>query len=128
RRIDFFREVTSRNLVGLAARSDGRLINAATVSRLPGALDADLFWSVAADDQQVYLGTGPDGKLFTLPVESRDANTAVLEAELPDSHILALAAVPTGGVLAGTSPKAILALVRDGEIVAQTRLPAGSIL
>ena len=128
RRIDFFREVASRNLVGLAARSDGRLINAATVSRLPGTIEADLLWSLAADEQKIYVGTGPDGKLFSLAADSRDANAAILEAELPDSHILALAAVPTGGVLAGTSPKAFLAWVRDGEIVAQTRLPAGSIL
>jgi len=128
RRIDFFRDVTSRNLSGLAARSDGRLINAASISRLPGTIDADLLWSVTADDTQIYLGTGPDGKLFSLNAKSPALDAAVVEAELPDSHVLALAAVPGGGVLAGTSPKAVLALVRDGEIVAQTRLPAGSIL
>lgn len=128
RRVDFFRDVTSRNLHGVAARSDGRLISGAQVSLLRSDLDADLLWSAAATKDQLYLGTGPDGKILSLDAHNLATSPIKTVAELPGAHILALTVLPNGDLLAGTSPDGSLALIHDGEVVSRVKLPVGSIL
>ena len=60
--VDFFRDVPSRNLKGLAARSDGRLVAGPVLTPLTGDLPADLLWALEpAGAGQWLLGTGPEG-------------------------------------------------------------------
>src|SRR6187431_2292616 len=70
--IDFFRDVPSRNLKGLAARSDGRLVAGPVFSELAGAAPADLLWSLAPGGEPTkwLVGTGPDGRIFEVSVDS----------------------------------------------------------
>src|SRR5690606_10976111 len=46
---------------------------------------------------------------------------------LEEPHIFALARLPDGTLLAGTSPKGALCLIRDGKLVARIALPVDSI-
>ncbi|MFZ9683294.1 MAG: hypothetical protein ACO3DQ_08865, partial [Cephaloticoccus sp.] len=128
RSIDFFREVSSRNLHGLAARSDGRLVSGADVQSLALAIPADLLWSATQVGDTLYVGSGPDGRILAVKADASGTYAVTVAAELPDTHILALAALPEGSLLAGTSPAGALALVRDGEVVARAELPVGSVL
>jgi hypothetical protein len=128
--IDFFRDVPSRNLKGFASRSDGRLVAGPTLTELPGPETADILWSLApgADAQHWLIGTGPDGRIFetTLSPDAAKATTREF-AKLDESHVFALARLPDGSVLAGTSPRGALCLVRDGKQIARVALPADSI-
>lgn len=125
--IDFGRTVPSRNLAGLAARSDGRLVAGPLVREL--GLDGlpELLWSVAPlGADRFALGSGPDGKLFTVTLRAEGAALEPL-ATLDDTHVFALLPLADGALLAGTSPGGKLVLVRAGETVAQVPLPADSI-
>jgi hypothetical protein len=129
--VDFFRDVPSRNLKGLAARSDGRLVAGPTLTDLSGNAPADLLWSLAptADPARWMLGTGPDGKIFEVTIDAaKNAFTAREIAKLDEPHVFALARLADGTLLAGTSPRGALCLVRDGRIAARTALPVDSIL
>jgi hypothetical protein len=128
--IDFFRDVPSRNLKGLAARSDGRLVAGPSLTELAGTAPADLLWCLAsgASPDQWLVGTGPDGKIFELSLNGPKATYTAREvAHLTDPHIFALLRLPDGSVLAGTSPKGALCLLRDGKLVARVALPADSV-
>lgn len=128
--IDFFRDAPSRDLRGLAARSDGRLVSGPTFTDLAGDSPADLLWSLAptADPAKWLVGTGPDGKIFELTLDSAQKHFTTRElAKLDESHIFALARLADGSVLAGTSPRGALCLVRDGKQVARVALPVDSI-
>lgn len=128
--IDFFRDVPSRNLKGFAARSDGRLVAGPVLTELNGAAPADLLWCIEAtnDDNKWLVGTGPDGKIVEITIDPAKATFSARElAKLDDPHVFALARLPDGAVLAGTSPKGALSLVRDGKIVARVALPVDSI-
>jgi len=134
REINFYRDVPSRSLKGLAARSDGVLLNGPHISApldvpLTG-FGADLLWSAVAVGQTVYLGTGPEGKLLSFDVSDKGAPLEpVRTISLPhDSHLLTLAALPSGSLLAGSSPEGALSLVKDGEVIARAVLPVGSVL
>lgn len=128
RSIDFFREVSSRNLHGLAARSDGRLTSGADVHSLTLVNDADLLWSGVRIEDILYVGSGPDGRILAIQADAAGTYHSTVAAELSDAHVLALAALPDGSLLAGTSPAGALALVRNGEVVARAELPVGSVL
>jgi len=134
REINFYRDTPSRNLKGLASRSDGVLLNGPHISApldvpLP-SFGADLLWSAVSVGQTVYIGTGPEGKLLSFDVSTNGAPLEpVRTISLPhDSHLLALAALPDGSLLVSSSPEGALSLVKDGEVVARAVLPAGSIL
>ncbi len=128
--IDFFREVPSRNLKGLATRSDGRLVAGPVFTDLPGVAPADLLWSFAPGGarDRFIVGTGPEGKI--LEVTAADDLSAPVIREIgrvPDPHVFAVLRLSDGAVLAGTSPKGALNLLRDGVVVARTLLPVDSI-
>lgn len=128
--IDFFRDVPSRNLKGLAARSDGRLVAGPVLTELNGPAPADLLWSLeATSDPDTWLvGTGPDGKIFEITVDrAKEAFTAREFAKLDEAHVFALARLPDGSLLAGTSPRGALCLVRNGKQVTRVGLPVDSI-
>lgn len=130
--IDFFRDVPSRNLKGVAARSDGRLVAGPALTDLAGDAPADLLWCLAptARPDQWLVGTGPDGKIFELTIDGAKSSYASREvARLPeDSHIFALLRLTDGAILAGTSPKGALCLVRPGQPLVRVTLPADSVL
>lgn len=128
--IDFFRDVPSRNLKGLAARADGRLVAGPLLSELAGAVPADLLWCLAAGGESGHwlVGTGPDGKILDVTIDAQRSTFSSRElAKLDESHIFALARLPDGTLLAGTSPKGALCLIRDGKQVARIALPVDSI-
>jgi|GEM_PF-344307 len=133
REINFYRDVPSRSLKGLAARSDGVLLNGPHISTLDVVLSgigADLLWSAVNVGQTVYLGTGPEGLILSFQVSDDGVTLNPTETiSLPhDSHLLALAAFPDGSLLVGSSPEGALNLIKDSEVIARTALPVGSIL
>lgn len=128
--IDFFRDVPSRNLKGLATRSDGRLVAGPTLTELSGTSPADLFWCLEStgDPARWLAGSGPDGKIFEITLDVAKKSYAAREfADLDESHVFALAQLPDGSLLAGTSPTGALCLIRDGKQVARVALPVDSI-
>lgn len=128
--IDFFRDVPSRNLKGLAARSDGRLVAGPTLTELAGPPPADLLWCLAptTDAAKWLVGTGPDGKILEITIDAAKANFSAREiARLDEPHVFALVRLADGSLLAGTSPKGALCLIRDGKQVARVALPVDSI-
>src|SRR5512133_2756601 len=58
--IDFFRDVPSRNLKGLATRSDGRLVAGPILRELNQPSPADLLWTLepTPDPAKWLVGTG----------------------------------------------------------------------
>jgi hypothetical protein len=125
--IDFGRTVPSRNLAGLAARSDGRLVAGPLVRELGLEGLPELLWSIAPLGRDRFvLGSGPEGQLFTVVLEA-DAATLAPLATLDDTHVFALLPLGDDELLAGTSPGGRLVLVRGTTPVAQMPLPADSI-
>ena len=128
--IDFFREVPSRNLKGLATRSDGRLVAGPVLTDLPGAAPADLLWSLAPGGapDRFLVGTGPEGKILEVTASADVSAPVVRElGRVSDPHVFAVLRLADGTVLAGTSPKGALNLLRDGTVVARTLLPVDSL-
>jgi hypothetical protein len=128
--IDFYRDVPSRNLKGLATRADGRLVAGPVLTELDGTAPADLLWCLepSADTGKWLVGTGPDGKIFELTLDAAHSSYATRElARLDDPQVFALRRLPDGSLLAGTSPRGALYLLRDGKPVARVTLPVDSI-
>lgn len=129
--IDFFRDVPSRNLKGLAARSDGRLVAGPVLTPLTGELPADLLWALEpAGAGQWLLGTGPDGKVLAVTIDPVAATfTTRTLADLEETQVLSLRRLADGRIIAGTSPHGRLYLLAaDGTVEAQLALPVDSIL
>ena len=129
--IDFFRDVPSRNLKGLATRSDGRLVAGPTFSELDVKAPADLLWSLTpgADSTHWLLGTGPEGKIIVVTFNTADATYGTREfAKIDDSHVFNVLRLADGSVLAGSAPHGGLFLIRDGNSVARVGLPVDSII
>lgn len=128
--IDFFRDIPSRNLKGFASRSDGRLVAGPALTELPGPASADILWCLApgADAAHWLIGSGPEGRVFetTLEADASKATTREL-VKLDEPHVFALARLADGSLLAGTSPRGALFLVRDGKATARLSLPVDSI-
>ncbi|MSU24441.1 MAG: hypothetical protein EXS32_11530 [Opitutus sp.] len=128
--LDFFRDVPSRNLKGLATRSDGRLVTGPTLTEIAAAAPADLLWCLepTADPAQWLVGTGPDGRILELTCAPGNASYAARDfAKLDDPLVFAVKRLADGTVLAGTSPKGAVHLLRDGQTVARVALPVDSI-
>lgn len=129
--VDFFRDVPSRNLKGLAARSDGRLVAGPRLTDLSGSAPADLLWTLAptGDPARWVIGTGPDGKIFEATIDlAKNAYTAREIAKLDEPHVFAVVELPDRTLVAGTSPRGALCLLRDGKVAARLALPVDSIL
>lgn len=127
--IDFFRDVPSRNLQGLATRSDGRLVAGPVLRELRGTAGADLLWSlVPAGTDRWLVGTGPEGWILELTLDPVAGTYQTNRwAQVDGSQVYALRRLPDGAVLAGSSPRGGLHLLRDGRVVASAALPADSI-
>lgn len=128
--IDFFRDVPSRNLKGFASRSDGRLVAGPALTELSGPIAADILWSLApgADATRWLVGTGPEGRIFETTLEAGNTKATSRELiKLEESHVFAIARLSDGAILAGTSPRGALCLIRDGKQVARLALPVDSI-
>jgi hypothetical protein len=128
--VDFFRDVPSRNLKGLATRSDGRLVPGPVLRELTGPVPAELLWCLERDatPTQWFVGTGPDGRILEVTVDLAAGSYATRPVvKLDDTQVFAVRRLPDGALLAGTSPKGMLYLVRDGQPVARVVLPVDSI-
>ena len=127
--LDFYRDVPSRNLKGLATRSDGRLVAGPVLTELTGPVHADLLWCFTpVSASQWLIGTGPEGRVVeaTLGTDLKTYTTRDV-FKLGEPHIFALRRLADGSILAGTSPNGGLVLIRDGKILARVGLPADSI-
>lgn len=128
--VDFFRDVPSRNLKGMATRSDGRLVGGPTLTDSIGTAPADLLWCIepTGDPHRFLIGTGADGRIVEVKLDpvtaSYETRTVV---KLDDPQVFAVKRLPDGSIIAGTSPKGALYLVRDGKPVARVHLPVDSI-
>jgi hypothetical protein len=127
--IDFGRDVASRNLKGLAARSDGRLLPGPVFTDLAGPRIGDILWTMeAAGGNRFFIGTGPEGEVQEVTFNPKDASYTVREvADVEETHVFALLPLPNGDLLIGTAPSAALYLVREGKTVARLPLPADSV-
>lgn len=128
--IDFYRDVPSRNLKGLATRSDGRLVAGPVLIELAGRPPADLLWALETtpDPSRWLVATGPEGRIFEVTLDPAAATYESREiVRLDDPQVFALKRLADGSLLAGTSPKGALYLVRDGQVAARTALPVDSI-
>src|SRR5687768_8332508 len=128
--IDFFRDVPSRNLKGLATRSDGRLVAGPALSEISSASPADLLWCLEAtpDAEKWLIGTGPEGRIVEVTVDTAKRSfTSRDVTKLDDPQVFALKRLPDGSLLAGTSPKGALYLIRDDKAFARVALPVDSI-
>jgi len=127
--VDFYRDVLSRDLHGLATRSDGRLVAGPVLTDLKGRAPSQLLWCLeAAQGGSWLVGGGPGGQIFEVAVDP-DAGTFTAKeyARLGDPQVFALKRLADGSVLAGTSPNGGLYLLRGGKVVARTGLPVDSI-
>src|SRR6478609_885040 len=127
--IDFGRDVASRNLKGLATRSDGRVLPGPVFTDLNGPKLGDILWTIkAAGPNKFVVGTGPDGKVQEVTFNPKDNTYAVHElADVAETQAIALQPLADGGLLIGTSPAGAIYLWRDGKIVARVPLPADSV-
>ncbi|HEY8995168.1 MAG TPA: hypothetical protein VIM71_10935, partial [Lacunisphaera sp.] len=127
--LDFGRDVASRNLKGLAARSDGRLLPGPVFTDLSGPKIGEILWTLKPVGKDRYLvGTGPDGKVQEITFNPKDSTYTVREiADVSETHAISLLPLPDGSLLIGTSPTAALYLVKDGRTVSRVPLPADSV-
>ncbi len=128
--IDFFRDVPSRNLKGLAARSDGRLVAGPRLVDLGAPPPADLLWCLepAGEPSKWLVGTGPEGRILEVALDAaKTAFTTREVVKLTDPQVFAVRRLPDGSLLAGTSPKGALYLIREDKPVARAALPVDSI-
>lgn len=128
--LDFFREVPSRNLKGLATRSDGRIVAGPTLAEIATPAPADLLWAIEPtnDATKFLLGTGPDGKIIEVTFNPANATYAVRDViKLEDPQVFAIKRLNDGSLIVGTSPKGALYLVRDGKVATRVQLPVDSI-
>jgi hypothetical protein len=127
--VDFFRDVLSRDLHGLAARSDGRLVIGPVLTDLKGAAPSELLWCLEpAAGGKWLVGAGPGGRILEVTADlAAGAFTSREVAKIPDVQVYALKPLADGSILAGTSPAGGLYLVKGGKVTARTGLPADSI-
>ncbi|HEY0863645.1 MAG TPA: hypothetical protein VGD97_06035 [Lacunisphaera sp.] len=127
--IDFGRDVASRNLKGLATRSDGRILPGPVFTDLTGPKIGDILWVMKpAGPGKFLVGTGPDGKVQEVSFNPKDSSYTVREvADVAETQAIALLPLKDGSLLIGTSPTGALYLFKDGKPVARVPLPADSV-
>lgn len=127
--IDFGRDVASRNLKGLATRSDGRVLPGPVFTDLAGPKLGEILWMLRpAGPNKFVVGTGPDGKVQEVTFNPQDNSYTVREiAAVSETQAIAVLPLPDGGLLVGTSPTAALYLFRAGKLLARVPLPADSV-
>src|SRR6185295_7665576 len=127
--IDFGRDVASRNLKGLSARSDGRVLPGPVFTDLTGPKLGDILWVMKpAGSNRFLIGTGPEGKVQEVTFHPKDSSYTVKEiADVAENQVTAVQPLADGSFLVGTSPTAALYLIKDGKSVARVPLPADSV-
>ncbi len=127
--VDFGRDVASRNLKGLAARSDGRVLPGPVFSDLTGPKIADILWTLQPSGANRFLvGTGPDGKVSEITFNPADSTYTAREvADVTEPQAIAVQPLADGSFLVGTSPTAAIYLAHDGKLLARVPLPADSV-
>jgi hypothetical protein len=127
--VDFGREVASRNLKGLATRSDGRVLPGPVFTDLPGPRIADILWTLRpAGANRFLIGSGPDGKVFEIAFNPRDSRYTAREvADVDEAQVIAVQPLADGDFLIGTSPTAAVYLAREGKLLSRVPLPADSV-
>ena len=127
--VDFYRDVLSRDLHGLATRSDGRLVAGPVLTDLAGKAPSELMWCLEpAPGGKWLVGGGPGGRIMEVTADLAAGTFASKDvARIPDVQVYALRSLPDGAILAGTSPSGGLYVVRGGKVVARTGLPVDSI-
>ena len=127
--IDFGKDVASRNLKGLATRSDGRVLPGPVFTDLAGPALGGILWNLRpAGPNRFLVGTGPEGKVQEVTFNPKDNTYAVREvADVTESQVLAVEPLADGSLLIGTSPTAVLYVVKNGKNVARLPLPADSV-
>ncbi|HEY5228288.1 MAG TPA: hypothetical protein VIJ19_07080 [Opitutaceae bacterium] len=127
--VDFYRDVPSRDLHGLATRSDGRLVWGPVLTDLSGKAPSELLWCLEpARDGKWLVGGGPGGRVIEVTADYAGGSFSSREvASVGDVQVYALKPLPDGAILAGTSPNGGLYMVRGGKVVARTGLPVDSI-
>jgi hypothetical protein len=127
--IDFYGDVLSRELHGLASRSDGRLVAGPVLTDLKGESPSELLWCLdtGAPDKWI-VGGGPGGRLMEVSADlAAGTYTSRDVIRLGDVQVYAVKTLADGSILAGTSPSGGLYLVRGAKVIARTNLPADSI-
>jgi hypothetical protein len=127
--IDFGRDVASRNLQGLATRSDGRIVPGPTLTDLAGPAVGELLWTLEPTSgaaQGWLIGTGPEGRIVEVTLNGTSYTTREV-ARVAEPQVVALKSLPDGALLAGTSPTGAVYLIRDGKTLARVGLPVDSI-
>src|SRR4051812_9871816 len=127
--VDFGREVASRNLKGLATRSDGRVLAGPVFTDLTGPKIGEILWTMKASGPNKFIvGTGPDGKVQEVTFDAKNNSYTVRElADVGESQAMSVLPLKDGSLLIGTSPTAALYLVKDSQITARVPLPADSV-
>jgi hypothetical protein len=127
--VDFYRDVFSRDLHGLATRSDGRLVAGPVLTDLKGQAPSELLWCLEPEAGAKWLvGGGPGGRIMEIAPDFQAGTFSSRDvARIGDVQVYAVKLLADGDVLAGTSPHGGLYLVRNGKVAARTGLPADSI-
>lgn len=127
--VDFYRDVLSRDLHGLATRSDGRLVAGPVMTDLKGAAPSELLWCLEASAAGKWLvGGGPGGRVMEVTADFTGGTATSRDiVRIPEVQVYALKALADGSILAGTSPSGGLYLIRDGKVAARTGLPVDSV-
>lgn len=121
--IDFGRQVPARNLSGLAARSDGRLVPGPAVRSLEAAMP-ELAWCLEPDGEGGWLvGAGADGRVVRVTLDGDTAQVADA-IDLEETNVFAVCATGPGEFLAGAAPGGVLYLVKDGKVVSRAPVNA----
>ncbi len=127
--VDFGRDVASRNLKGLATRSDGRVLPGPVFTDLDGPKLGDILWVLKpAGPERFLVGTGPTGRVQEVTFNPKDNSYAVKEAaHVTEPQAIAVQPLADGTMLVGTSPTAAIYLVKDGKNLTRLPLPADSV-
>jgi hypothetical protein len=127
--IDFYRDVLSRDLHGLATRSDGRLVAGPVLTDLAGKAPSELLWCLEPGAAGKWIvGGSPGGRIMEVSADYASGTFTSRDlARIPEVQVYAVRSLPDGSVLAGTSPSGGLYLVRNGKTAARTGLPVDSI-
>ena len=127
--IDFGRDVASRELKGLATRSDGRIVPGPALTELAGPAIGELLWTLepaGGSGQGWLVGTGPEGRIIEVALNGVTFTTREL-ARLAEPQVFAVKTLPDGTLLAGTSPTGAFYFLKNGKPSARVVLPVDSV-
>src|SRR5258708_8728225 len=113
--VDVARDVASRNLKGLATRSDGRVLPGPVFTDLAGPRLGDILWQLKpAGPNRFLVGTGPEGKVQEVTFNPKDNTYTVREvADVAATQAIAGQPPADRRLLIGTPPTPTLYLVHD---------------